>query len=191
MAKSVIREYLETLIIAGILALIIITLFVQAFTIPTGSMLDTLQIGDYVLVNKFLYGIKIPFTTRRILPIRQPRRGDIIVFRAPLEPRDLIKRIIGLPGEEIEVRDGKVYIDGVVLKDEPYIKEEPKEDFGPVRVPPASYFVMGDNRNNSADSRWGWFVPKSNIRGKAMIVYFSWDNQRHRPRFSRIGRILR
>ncbi len=190
MAKSVIKEYLETLIIAGILAWIIITFFIQAFTIPSGSMMDTLLVGDYVLVNKFLYGIRIPFTPRRVLPIRQPQRRDIIVFRAPLEPRDFIKRIVALPGEEVQIREGRVYINGWPV-DEPYIKEKPEVDFGPVRVPPTSYFVLGDNRNRSADSRvWG-FVPKENIRGKAMIIYWSWNKERNRPRFSRIGRIVR
>lgn len=164
--KSLLREYLEAIIIAGLLALVIRTFVIQAFKIPSGSMLQTLQIGDHILVNKFIYD----FT--------DPQRGDIIVFKYPLDKdRDFIKRVIGLPGETIEIKNRVVYINGKPIK-ENYIN---KTNYGFAtntslslrKIPPDSYFMMGDNRDNSMDSRV-WGVLKSNlIRGKAMIVYFS------------------
>ena len=165
--KSVLREYAEALIIAVLLALVIRTFVVQAFKIPSGSMLATLQIGDHILVNKFLYY----FTG--------PERGDVIVFKYPQdETRDFIKRVIGLPGETVEVRGKEVLINGVALR-EPYAiyGETPtfreRERLGPLVVPPGRLFVMGDNRDHSMDSRvWG-FLEIAKVKGKAFMIYFS------------------
>lgn len=168
-AKSVVREYAEALIIAVLLALVIRTFVVQAFKIPSGSMLPTLQIGDHILVNKFLYYFQ---------PIQ---RGDIIVFKFPQdETRDFIKRVIGMPGDTVEVRGKQVLINGAPL-DEPYAvygdwpagRFGEREKLGPLVVPPDRLFMMGDNRDHSMDSRvWG-FLDVHKVKGKAFIVYFS------------------
>ncbi len=198
------REYGEALFVALILALIIRTFVVQAFKIPSGSMEDTLLIGDHLLVNKFLYGTEIPFTDISFLPIRDPRRGDVIVFEFPgdkdksfFQRKDFIKRIVGLPGDKIEVRSKKVYVNGEhyeipeeVHKDPNVLPEKasPRDFFGPVRVPEGHYFVMGDNRDHSFDSRFWGYVPQENIKGLAFIKYWSWDSENTWPRFNRIGR---
>lgn len=192
--KSVWREYAEALVVALVLALIIRTFVVQAFKIPSESMLNTLQVGDHLLASKFAYGIKIPFTDRYIYEGAEPQRGDIIIFKYPNDPSvDYIKRIIGVPGDMIEVRDKQLYRNGAPVK-EAYIRNtdpdgiEPlRDNYAPVRVPPDKYFVMGDNRDNSLDSRFWGFVDKSAIRAKAWRIYWSWaglDN----IRWSRIGK---
>lgn len=177
--KSVIREYAEAILIAVLLALLIRTFVVQAFKIPSGSMLQTLQIGDHILVNKFIYR----FTG--------PRRGDVIVFLYPEdESRDFIKRIVGLPGDTLEIRNRVVHINGRPLQ-EPYViftgaggfgnPHTPSESFGPIHVPEGKYFMMGDNRDSSMDSRaWG-FLDRSKIRGKALIIYWSWRPDPNAP----------
>jgi signal peptidase I len=183
--KSTAREYFESICIAVILALFVRTFVVQAFKIPTGSMENNLLIGDHLLVNKFVYA---PTTTRleeMLLPIDPIRRGDIVVFKYPEDPeRDFIKRVIGLPGETIEVKNKKVHIDGQAL-DEPYVQYliPPDEEgaseldvrmqYGPVTVPEGHYFMMGDNRDNSQDSRYWGFLPRDYVKGKALFVYFS------------------
>jgi len=168
-AKSVLREYAEALIVAVLLALVIRTFVVQAFKIPSGSMLPTLKIGDHILVNKFVY---------YFAPVR---RGDIIVFKFPQdETRDFIKRVIGLPGDRLEIRGRQVLINGVSLQepyavysDGPFARLGETEHLGPLVVPPGKLFMMGDNRDHSMDSRvWG-FLDLHKIRGKAFIVYFS------------------
>ena len=183
------REYGEALLVAGILALIIRSFVVQAFKIPSGSMEDTLLIGDHLLVNKFVFAPTLSGLERTLLPIDPVRRGDILVFKYPQDPeRDFIKRVIGLPGETLEVRNKKVFINGKPL-DEPYVHflfppEErapgdvsfdlnQKSDYGPVTVPERQYFMMGDNRDNSEDSRYWGFMPADYIKGKALFVYFS------------------
>jgi signal peptidase I len=187
--KSVIRQYAEAFIIAIVLALVIRTFVVQAFKIPSGSMLPTLQIGDHILVNKFIYW----FT--------DPQRGDIIVFKFPQdEGRDFIKRAIALPGEKVEVRGKQVYVSEKPLQ-EPYaahldhaIQESPfspRDSFGPVVVPPGQLFMMGDNRDYSMDSRFWGFLDMKKIKGKAFIIYWSWDRDRFRPRWGRIGMVIR
>ena len=187
--KSVIRQYAEAFIIAIVLALVIRTFVVQAFKIPSGSMLPTLQIGDHILVNKFIYW----FT--------DPQRGDIIVFKFPQdEGRDFIKRAIALPGEKVEVRGKQVYVNEKPLQ-EPYaahldraIQESPlspRDSFGPVVVPPGQLFMMGDNRDYSMDSRFWGFLDMKKIKGKAFIIYWSWDRDRFRPRWGRIGMVIR
>jgi signal peptidase I len=201
------REYGEALLVAAILALIIRTFVVQAFKIPSGSMEDTLLIGDHLLVNKFIYGLQVPFVDGRFLSIRHPQRDDIIVFEFPedrgksyFSRRDFIKRIVGVPGDTVEVREKQLYLNG-----EPYdipqaIHKEadliparfaPRDFMDPVQVPAGSYFVMGDNRDRSYDSRFWGFVDEEEIKGLAFIKYWSWDSDRSRPRFDRIGRPIR
>jgi signal peptidase I len=188
--KSTVREYFESIVIAVILALFVRTWVVQAFKIPTGSMENNLLIGDHLLVNKFVFG---PTTTldRALLPVRDIRRGDIVVFKYPEEPeRDFIKRVIGLPGDTIELRAKKVHVNGQPL-DEPYVhfltpasdlsevtSMDVRERYGPVTVPSGQYFVMGDNRDNSQDSRYWGFLPRNYVKGKAMMIYWSYESDR-------------
>jgi signal peptidase I len=186
--KSTVREYFESIVIAVILALFVRTWVVQAFKIPTGSMENNLLIGDHLLVNKFVFGPTRFDNEKKRLPVREPRRGDIVVFKYPDEPeRDFIKRVIGLPGDTLELRNKKVFVNGQPL-DEPYVHFlEPashsqevtsfdvRERYGPVRVPDEQYFVMGDNRDNSQDSRYWGFLPRSYIKGRALMIYWSYD----------------
>jgi signal peptidase I len=192
--KSTLREYFESIVIAVILALFIRTFVVQAFKIPTGSMEENLLIGDHLLVNKFVFGPTETPVERALLPVGTIGRGNVIVFKYPEEPdRDFIKRVIGLPGETVEVRDKKVYINGQPL-DEPYVhfllppssdssfhevtSFDVRERYGPVTVPPNQYFVMGDNRDNSQDSRYWGFLPRDNVKGKALLIYWSYQADR-------------
>jgi signal peptidase I len=189
--KSTLREYTESIVIAVILALFVRTWVVQAFKIPTGSMENNLLIGDHLLVNKFMFGPTASSIEHKLLPVRDIRRGDVIVFKYPDEPdRDFIKRVIGLPGETLELRAKKVYIDGQPL-DEPYVHFlEPASDaqettlfdvrerYGPVRVPEGQYFVMGDNRDNSQDSRYWGFLPRHYVKGRALMIYWSYESGR-------------
>ena len=198
--KSLVREYAEAIAFAVLLALVIRTLVVQAFTIPSGSMMDTLLVGDYILVNKFLYGPVIPLSDSHLPGIRDPRRGDIIVFKYPQdEKRDFIKRIIGTPGDRVLIRGHTVIVNGEPLV-EPYMKEtqasvaraDPPGYCGyaygceATTVPLDSYFVMGDNRDNSQDSRYWGFVRREKIKGKAFLIYWSWDSDRHWLRWKRL-----
>jgi signal peptidase I len=211
--KSVVREYAEAIVVAVALTLLIRTFVIQAFRIPTGSMEDTLLVGDFLFVNKFIYGAHVPFTDATLPALRKPRRGDIMVFRYPRDTsRDFIKRVIGLPGETLEIKDKVVYVDGKAL-DEPYVKHtnprtQPRDyrdpliyppglqmgnrdNYGPFVVPDGQYFMMGDNRDNSDDSRfWGTLDPDL-IRGKAIFIYWSWDKGHTRPRMKRIGNLIR
>ena len=189
--KSTLREYFESIVIAVILALFIRTFIVQAFKIPTGSMEENLLIGDHLLVNKFVFGPTATSLERALLPVRGLRRGDVVVFKYPDEPeRDFIKRVIGLPGETVELRSKKVYINGTPLN-EPYVhflapprsgtefnevtSFDVRERYGPVTVPPNQYFVMGDNRDNSQDSRYWGFLPRDLVKGKALVIYWSYE----------------
>lgn len=201
--KSQLRDWTEALIVAAILALVIRTFVVQAFKIPSGSMEDTLLIGDHLLVNKFIYGTQLPFINGPILEIREPERGDIIVFEFPedkdksyFKRRDFIKRVVGLPGDVVEIRNKNVFING-----ERYITPEavykdgnltpgPRDNMRPITVPEHSYFVMGDNRDRSYDSRFWKFVDRSAIKGLAFIKYWSWDSAGFMPRWGRIGRLI-
>ena len=192
--KSTIREYFESIVIAVILALFVRTFVVQAFKIPTGSMENNLLIGDHLLVNKFVFGPTATGLEHALLPAGTIKRRDVIVFKYPEEPdRDFIKRVIGLPGETVELRDKKVYINGQPL-DEPYVHflEPPRsggefrevtsfdvrERYGPVTVPADQYFMMGDNRDNSADSRYWGFLRRDYIKGKALVIYWSYEAER-------------
>lgn len=184
--KNILREYLEAAAIAVLLALFIRTFVVQAFKIPSGSMEPTLLIGDHILVNKFIYGVKIPFTRKTLLPLGDPRREDVIVFIYPVDTtKDFIKRVVALPGEEIEIVDSKIYINGKLYEDKYGTFLETtgrnpsgggKYSFGPVTVPDSHYFVMGDNRDHSYDSRFWGFVPAQSVKGKAFVIYWSWPH---------------
>lgn len=191
----------EALVVAILLAVVIRWGLVQAFKIPSGSMLPTLQIGDHLLVNKVLYGPRIPYTGNRLFRIRAPRRGDIVVFAYPQDDsKDFIKRVIGEPGDTVEVKDKVVWINGKPIDDPWGVKVDPtvypegferRDNFGPVVVPQGSYFMMGDNRDKSYDSRFWGFVEDARIRGKAFILYWSWDAESFRPRLGRLGRLIR
>jgi signal peptidase I len=196
-AKSTFREYAEALLVALALALFIRTFFVQAFKIPSGSMLPTLQIGDHLLVNKLLYGLRIPVYGTRLFDYFEPDRGDIIVFVYPEDrEKDFIKRVIGIPGDEIEIRNKKLYRNGEPVGDEAYARYAepaepgPRDNFGPVTVPEGHVFVMGDNRDHSFDSRFWGFVPYEDIKGKAFVIYWSWDGDDSWVRWSRIGQLV-
>jgi len=186
--KSVLREYLEAAVIAVLLALFIRTFVVQAFKIPSGSMEPTLLVGDHILVNKFIYGIKIPFTRDTLIPISEPERNDVVVFVYPVdESKDFIKRVIGLSGDRIEIKGKKIFINGELFQD-PYGYYEQEGGpsmpsleqalFEPVTVPEGHLFVMGDNRNHSYDSRYWGFVPLSSVKGEAFLIYWSWPHWR-------------
>jgi len=196
-AKSTFREYAEALFVALALALFIRTFFVQAFKIPSGSMLETLQIGDHLLVNKLLYGLRIPVYGTRLFSYFKPERGDIIVFVYPEDrEKDFIKRVIGIPGDEIEIRDKKLFRNGQPVGDEPYARYAepaepgPRDNFGPVTVPDGNVFVMGDNRDHSFDSRFWGFVPYEDIKGKAFVIYWSWDGDDGWVRWARLGKLV-
>lgn len=223
--KSFYKEWIEPFLIAALVALFIRQFAVEAFKIPSGSMIPTLTIGDHLLVNKFIYGPRIPFTDSRIFTWKEPKRGDIIVFKYPEnEDKNFIKRVVGLPGDKIEIKNGKLFINdqpvtvtpagpydgkeqngfpyyekpklldeqlGTVTHNILYLRDQSGYNFGPKTVPPESVFVMGDNRDNSQDSRvWG-FVRYNKILGKALIIYWSWDGDGRWVRWERIGRLIK
>jgi len=190
--KSIVREYVEAIIIAIILAMFIRTFVVQAFKIPSGSMLPTLQIGDHLLVNKFIYGVKLPFKGNILIPIKNPAQGDVVVFRFPKDRSvDYIKRVIGTPGDTVEIKNKTVFVNGKPIEDthahiasQKVLSKEgsPRDNLGPILVPEDRIFVMGDNRDNSYDSRFWGFVDQNDVLGKAFILYWSWDIKK--PLFS-------
>ena len=207
MKKSIFREYFESLVIAVILALFVRTWVFQAFQIPTGSMEPNLLIGDHLIVNKMIFAPTVTGVERAVLPDRDIRRGDIIVFKYPKSPdRDFIKRVIGLPGDKIELKRKTVYVNGQALT-EPYahflespraetdpVSDDVRQDYGPVTVPSDQYFMMGDNRDNSEDSRYWGFLPMSYVKGKAEFMYFSLADDAPMLsgiRWERIGTIVR
>jgi len=217
--KSLIREYSEAIIIAIILAFTIRVFVVQAFKIPSGSMIPTLLIGDHILVSKLAYGLQWPadckmklnfppltcYSSTMLIDFGSPQREDIIVFRYPEdEEKDFIKRIIGLPGEQITIRNKKIYINDVPLHDQNYTQRmdpgmiageiTPRDNFGPITVPQDSYFVMGDNRDQSLDSRFWGFVKIDKIKGKAFLSYMSLNGHGSWldwVRWERIGKVIR
>ena len=183
--KSVAREWVESIVVAFILAMIIRTFVIQAFKIPTGSMRSTLLEGDLILVNKFIYGAKIPFIDLNLPALRQPKRGDVIVFIYPESPKkDFIKRLVGLPGETLEIKDGTVYVNDKPLLDSIfnqryyYNRGEFGQEGRKIKIPDDNFFVLGDNSASSQDSRYWGFVPRKNILGKALVIY--WPPQRIR-----------
>jgi signal peptidase I len=202
--KSIVREYAESIIIAILLALLIRAFVVQAFKIPSGSMKPTLQIGDHILVNKFIYGVKlrIPFTSLNynLIPISSPKRNDVVVFIYPVDPsKDFIKRVIGLPGDTIQVKNKKVYINSQPMDDPHGVHsdqmiipdaEQPRDNTPPIVVPPHKLFVMGDNRDESYDSRYWGFVDEKEIIGEAFIIYWSWDRTEFGVRWRRLGMLI-
>ncbi len=198
--KSRLRENIEAIILAIILALFIRTFIIQAFKIPSGSMKNTLQIGDHILANKFIYGVKLPYFNITIIPYKKPQRGDIVIFKFPQDPKkDFIKRTIGVSGDAIEIRNKEVYVNKKRLEQDYTIYTDfhiipkamqPRDNFGPVTVPENSIFVMGDNRDHSYDSRFWGFVDLKDVKGKAFIIYWSWDNDNFGVRWGRIGKML-
>lgn len=197
------KDYLQPILTAILIALFIRTFVVQAFKIPSGSMEPTLLVGDYILVNKFLYGMRVPFTWTKLFQFVKPERGDVIVFVFPLDPsKDFIKRVIGKEGEKVQIIDKKIFINDQLIKD-PWGDFEnigsaefrrAVENFGPVVVPKNSLFVMGDNRNNSDDSRFWGFLDMNAVLGKAFILYFSWNGNGQglfdKVRGARIGKLI-
>jgi len=213
--KSVVREYAEALLIALALALFIRTFIIQAYEIPSGSMEPTLLVGDHILVNKLIYGLRMPDSIfglhppglpygRYLLRFEPVHRGDILVFVFPPDPtKDFIKRVIGLPGDTIEVRNGLVYLNGARMAD-PHAHYEldarehttlsPRDNFGPVKVPAGKLFMMGDNRDRSYDGRFWGFVDRDEVEGRAVIIYWSWDTESlgmFRVRWERFGTLVR
>jgi signal peptidase I len=199
--KSRFRENVEAILLAIVLALFIRTFVVQAFKIPSGSMKQTLLIGDHILVSKFIYGIKIPFTQTTLIPIRDPQRADIVVFKFPEDPsKDFIKRVVGVAGDVVEIKDKQVFINGKKenhpygVYTDPYtipVGIQPRDNYGPIKVPPNSLFVMGDNRDHSYDSRFWGFVDLAAVKGKAFIIYWSWNKEDFGVRWRRLGSLLR
>lgn len=199
--KSVFREYAEAIIIALLLAFFIRTFVVQAFKIPSGSMIPTLLVGDHILVSKFAYGVRNPFSGAAWLELAEPQRQDVIVFKYPQNPsQDYIKRVIGRPGDTVEIRDKVVLVNGeriedphaVFLDDRLYgADQQPRDNFGPVLVAADQLFVMGDNRDNSHDGRFWGMVDFRAVKGKAFMIYWSWDGEETAVRWSRLGDIIR
>ncbi|MGA2400462.1 MAG: signal peptidase I [Syntrophobacteraceae bacterium] len=200
--KTVIKN-IETIVIVILFALFIRTFIIQAFNIPSGSMEPTLLPGDFILVNKFIYGIRIPYSHIRLFSYKKPKRGDVIVFVYPKDPsKDFIKRVIGMQRETVQIIHGRIYINGTPVPDSwgYFNKKEPAgfieevENFGPVVVPEDSLFVMGDNRNNSEDSRFWGTLPFNNVLGEAFIIYFSWNGKAEslpdKFRWSRIAELI-
>lgn len=223
--KSRLRENFEAVVIALVLALFIRTFIIQAFKIPSGSMLETLQIGDHILVSKFIYGVKMPFTGKTLIPLSNPKKDDIIVFSYPVDPsKDFIKRVVAVGGDTMEIRDRLIYINGQWEGEKSFTRYDDdspkpgaippnafekwwtnqiqlnrevnvdprmiKDNFGPIKVPEGSVFVMGDNRDNSHDSRFWGFVNLNEVKGKAFIIYWSWDSENFGVRFNRIGKLV-
>ncbi|WP_242839777.1 signal peptidase I [Syntrophorhabdus aromaticivorans] len=204
-SKSKFREYFESLVIAAIIAFFVRSFFIQAFKIPSGSMEPTLLIGDHLLVNRLSYVVKVPFTDITLLNLGSPKRGDVIVFRYPVDrSKDFIKRVIATEGETVEIRNKAIYVNGRKIDDQwgVYLDAEivpkflsPKDNLGPVKVPKDCIFAMGDNRDRSLDSRFWGFVRRDDLVGKALILYFSWNGQAGNPvnyvRWERLGKLIR
>ena len=195
--QSVAWEYLQAILIALVLALFIRTFAVQAFKIPSGSMKNTLLIGDHILVNKFIYGVRSPFTRELWIPGKKPERGDVAVFIYPMDrKKDFIKRVIGIEGDTIQIINKNVYVNGKLFPDPPGVQyTDPRilpgrDNMGPVTVPKDKIFVMGDNRDQSYDSRFWKFVPLKDMKGKAFTIYWSWNSDKFWPRFERMGDLV-
>jgi signal peptidase I len=203
--KSKTQEYIEAIVVAVVIAFFVRSFFIQAFKIPSSSMEPTLLIGDHLLVNRLSYVVKVPFEDSVLFDIGKAKRGDIVVFRYPVDrSKDFIKRVVAVEGETIEIRNKVVYVNGEAVKD-PWAHFadhqiipgvlSPKDNFGPVKVPKESYFAMGDNRDRSLDSRFWGFVHQKDLVGRALILYFSWDSKAENPlnhiRWDRLGKIIR
>jgi signal peptidase I len=199
-SRSIVREYLEAALWALVLTAVLRAFVIQAFRIPSESMRDTLLVGDFLFVNKFEYGPKIPFTHVRLPGLHAPRRGDVIVFQFPQDPsKDFIKRCVAVGGETVEIKEKQVYVNGRRI-DEPYVRHtDPnirpagfdfRDNFGPFTVPKGEMFMMGDNRDNSNDSRYWGTLPMDLVKGRAMFLYWSWDPDRNWPRWARLLDII-
>ena len=198
--KSKVKEYVESIIIAILIALFIRTFIICAYKIPSRSMVPTLLVGDHILVNKFIYGVKIPLLRKIIIPFKEPKRGEIVVFIFPNDrSKDFIKRVIGIGGDKIEIKNKKIFVNDEEFKDSYGVfsdsrifskSMQPRDNFGPVTVPEKSIFVMGDNRDESLDSRFWGFVNLKDVEGKAFIIYWSWNREEHSPRWQRMGNLL-
>lgn len=198
--KSKAKELIESIIIAIIIALFIRTFIICAYKIPSRSMVPTLLVGDHILVSKFIYGVKIPVLRRTIIPVSEPKRGEIVVFIYPNDrSKDFIKRVIGVAGDKIEIKNKKIFINDEEFKDSYGIFSDPlilpksmqqRDNFGPVIVPEKSIFVMGDNRDESLDSRFWGFVNLRDVEGKAFIIYWSWNRDEKNLRWERLGHVL-
>ena len=198
--KSAVRECAEAFATALLLALLVRSFAVQAFKIPSGSMLPTLQVGDHILVNKFIYGIRLPFRGTLLIPVSMPRRGDVVVFEYPVDfSKDFIKRVVAVGGDVVQIRDKHVYVNGFPWRDaHAYFADgeerghgvRPRDNYGPITVPPHHIFVMGDNRDRSYDSRFWGFVDLNEVKGKAFLIYWSWDGPDHWVRWDRVGALI-
>ncbi len=200
--KSAWRENIEAILVAIVIALFIRTFIIQAFKIPSGSMLETLQIGDQILVNKFIYGVKVPFTDgKTLIPVKKPERDDIVVFKYPEDPsKDYIKRVIAVGGDTLEIVDKKLYVNDKLVTHQPWAQYKDtrilpaqlttRDNLQKITVPSNKLFVMGDNRDNSHDSRFWGFVDLSEVRGEAVIIYWSWNKKDFGVRWNRIGTLL-
>ena len=203
-SRSKFREYAEAIVVAVALALFFRQFVVQAFRIPSSSMESTLLVGDFLFVNKFLYGAQVPFTGWRLPGLRPPHAGDIIVFKSPTDGRDFIKRCVAVAGDTVEMRGKQLFVNGKKCV-EPYVQhidrgmllpsQAPRDFMGPIVVPKGHLFMLGDNRDNSHDSRFWGALPVGNVRGKAMFIYFSIDTERGflppHLRLTRIGDLIR
>jgi len=199
--KSKIREFFEAILTAFLIAAFIISFVVQALKIPSGSMIPTLLVGDHLFVNKFIYGVKIPYFRKTIIPVTDPKRSDVVVFIYPQDrSKDFIKRVIGIAGDKIEMKNKKLFINEQAYAD-PYgvyddqtiypAEAQPRDNFGPVIVPDHSLFVMGDNRDHSLDSRFWGFVDLKDVQGKAFILYWSWNAEEKNVRWERLAELIR
>jgi len=196
MKRDKIWEYTKAIGMAIILSLVIRTSIVQAYRIPSGSMIPTLLVGDHLLANKFVYGIKVPLIDKKFL-MASPKKGDIVIFPSPEEPdKDLIKRVVAVGGDTVEEKDKCLFINGKPME-EPYVQHtdhfvsDRRDNFGPIVVPEGKLFTMGDNRDESYDSRFWGFVDSGAIKGKAFIIYWSWDRDRKLPRFGRFAHLIK
>jgi signal peptidase I len=197
--KSRLRQNVESLLLAVVVALLVRSSVVEAFWVPSGSMLPTIQIGDHLFVNKLAYGMHLPFIEREVTQWSPLHRGDVVVFTSPVDRNiDLIKRVIAVAGDTVEVRKKRLYINDEEVPD-PHAsftdtrprEAVPRDQFGPVTVPPGKFFVMGDNRDQSYDSRYWGFADESDVKGQATFIYWSWDSQQHWVRWDRFGHFVR
>jgi len=200
--KNAWRENIEAILIAIVIAMFIRTFIVQAFKIPSGSMLETLQIGDQILVNKFIYGVKIPFTDgKNLIPVKDPERGDIVVFKYPEDPsKDFIKRVVAVGGDTLEIKNKKIFVNNKPVTSQPYAVHKDdriipgnfstRDNLKKISIPDKKLFVMGDNRDNSHDSRFWGFVDLSEVKGEAFMIYWSWNREQFGVRWKRLGNLL-
>lgn len=201
--KNAWRENIEAIIIALLIAMFIRTFIIQAFKIPSGSMLETLQIGDHILVNKFIYGIKIPFSGGKdLIAVKDPEREDVVVFKFPEDPsKDFIKRVVAVAGDTVEIIDKQLYVNDKPVTNEQYVIHRDdkifpghittRDNMPKINVPENKIFVMGDNRDNSHDSRFWGYVDLRAIKGKAFIIYWSWDKENFGVRWRRLGDLIK